>query len=443
MRLIRLFKHDLAREILEWTEKGLITPDQAQAICSTYGMDLDTISRHRRAYWLLILLGYLFLGLAVITLVSANWDQIPRGVRMGGLILITLFTQGTGLYSHTRGRETAATGLFFLGSLFYGISIMLIAQIYHIGEHFPDGTLAWALGVLPLAIILKSRALMLLAAGLGSIWFFQEAALGYFPWLFPLFLGAAAWHLIKSGSCKILFSMLIVLTGLFCELSLSWFLGGWDHLDFDLENLFFAFGYGLFCYGLGRFLDSRERPDFKDYASLITAWALRLFVLSLFIFSFEAPWEEILVQPWQMPGTALAAAVVISLAALALCWAGRTAGHSPLAPGLAVLLYLGTMAATVLISDRDAALWFSVADNLILIISGVWLIVEGVRKGISHYFFLGVVVILALGLIRYLDLVGDYVGAAALFTVFAVILLVTARLWRPRVKTATAEEDKA
>ena len=39
-----------------------------------------------------------------------------------------------------------ATGLFFLGNIFYGASIILIAQIYHLGEYMPDGVFWWDTG---------------------------------------------------------------------------------------------------------------------------------------------------------------------------------------------------------------------------------------------------------------------------------------------------------
>ena len=45
-------------------------------------------------------------------------------------------------------------------------------------------------------------------------------------------------------------------------------------------------------------------------------------------------------------------------------------------------------------------------------------------------FFLGVLIILATGLLRYIDLVGDYIGATILFAVFAVILLSAAKFWK-------------
>ena len=38
-----------------------------------------------------------------------------------------------------------------LGTLFFGAGIWLVAQIYHIDEHFPNGFLIWGLGALALA----------------------------------------------------------------------------------------------------------------------------------------------------------------------------------------------------------------------------------------------------------------------------------------------------
>ena len=68
--------------------------------------------------------------------------------------------------------------------------------------------------------------------------------------------------------------------------------------------------------------------------------------------------------------------------------------------------------------------------NLLLMGTGVWLIVRGINNRISHYFFLGVATILVTALLRYVDLIGDYVGGALLFLVFAALLLGAARYWK-------------
>ena len=94
MRLIRLLKKDLAKEVSSWVDKNLISIEQAQSICRLYDVDYDAIQSHTTGYRLLISLAYLFIGLAVITLLGANWDEIPRGLRMAALLAMTIGTHG-------------------------------------------------------------------------------------------------------------------------------------------------------------------------------------------------------------------------------------------------------------------------------------------------------------------------------------------------------------
>ena len=54
--------------------------------------------------------------------------------------------------------------------MFYGAGIWLVAQVYHIDEHYPNGFLFWALGALVLAWALESIPQALLATVLFTIW---------------------------------------------------------------------------------------------------------------------------------------------------------------------------------------------------------------------------------------------------------------------------------
>ena len=116
---------------------------------------------------MLIGLGYLFIGLALITSIGANWDNIPRAARMSGLLILTLATNLLGLHSFRSARKSAVMW-FFLASLFYGASIMLIAQIYHIDEHYPDGILWWVSRGAALAVLTESTLIMDLQAPPGD-----------------------------------------------------------------------------------------------------------------------------------------------------------------------------------------------------------------------------------------------------------------------------------
>ena len=191
LKLIRLLKRELASEALRWVQKDLLSRDQAQNILKLYGTQLPEGDQSARGYHILMTLAALFMGLAFLVLVSANWEEIPRAVRMGGLIAFTAGANIMGIRAYSQERSSAGTIWLFLGSILYGTSIMLIAQIYHLGEHFPDGIFWWILGVLPLALILKSRSLMLMAQSLALIWFATESALNFKPWSFALFTGAS------------------------------------------------------------------------------------------------------------------------------------------------------------------------------------------------------------------------------------------------------------
>ena len=136
MRLIRILKYDLCREVAAWVGAEIISTEQAESIWARYGVDYHNLSRRSFAYHVLVGFGCLFIGLSLMTLVGANWDGIPRAIRMAGLIAFTLGANLAGLAQFKREKPSAAVVWFFLGGLFYGVSIMLIAQIYNIGDRF-------------------------------------------------------------------------------------------------------------------------------------------------------------------------------------------------------------------------------------------------------------------------------------------------------------------
>jgi hypothetical protein len=429
VQLIRLFKRDLAKEVASWVDGGLISADQARAICGLYGVEYGTSQDGSTGYRLLVVLGYLFIGLAVITLIGANWEQIPRGLRMFGLLALTAGTQGFGLRLYLSGKSSGAAAVFLLGNLFYGASIILVAQIYHLGEHMPDGVLWWALGSLPFGLLLLSPWLTLFTTLLALIWFVLEYNLGFFPTLFPLFVAAALYVLIKGRTSTPLFLTLVVSVALWIEgsLSLVWGRAG-DLLNFHAEH----FGAGLallvFAHAFGHWLDGRASAKARDYGVLLTLWTLRFGILAMLVLSFADPWVELIDADW--PHQASMWLVVVALLAAAL-WLGWKSGSLQTLAPIAALCVL-SLAAVVPMDDEANAVYFQIVWNIALVAAGIWLMLRGIRDGISHYFFLGIATILLVAFMRYVDLIGDYVGGAILFMVLAALLLGAARYWRTR-----------
>ncbi len=436
MRLIRLLKNELAKEATDWVDKEIISAEQAEQICARYGIDFKNQSKRPLGYIVLISLGYLFIGLALITLLSANWDEIPRSTRMIGLVLLTLSVNLFALNKFKNGEKTSAIGYFFLGALFYGASIMLIAQIYHIEEHYPDGIFWWAMGVLPIALLLKSTLLMMLAMVLGFIWFFVEASLHYYPALFPVFLAASAWHIIRAKQSNILFLTFVAGLCFWAEYLLSWSLGNFQRFSFGADNISLVIGLFVLFHGCSRWLIGKKDTKLIDYGTLLSIWTLRFAIITLLVFSFKEPWQELITANWELP--ALTVALAICMSSLAM-WLVYTTDKIIFSTAIFSAMYLVSIISAMLISDKSAGAIFQFADNIVLVASGIWLIILGIQNAISHYFFLGVVVILVTGFLRYIDLFGDYIGATILFAVCAVILLSTAKFWKRQHSKARLE----
>ncbi len=427
MRLIRLLKRDLAKEVSTWVDEDLISTDQARSICRLYDVDYDSIQSHSTGYRLLVSLGYLFIGLAVITLLGANWDEIPRGLRMAGLLAITMGAHGLALKSYLAEKESSATALFMLGNLFYGASIILIAQIYHLGEHMPDGVFWWALGSLPFGVLLRHAGLTLFSLLLALLWFFLEYSMGFFPTLFPIFIAAALYVLIKSTPSMLLFLTVVASLGFWIETLLSAAWAG-ERYTFELhaEHILVSVALFIFAYAFSYWLHARESVKAKDYGVLLSLWTLRFGLITLLVLSYEEPWREIIGADWGHQASMWQIVAVLLGASLWLAW--KTAKLQTLVP-IAAFCAL-SMIAVVLSSNPANAVYFQIIYNVALVGSGIWLILRGIHGSISHYFFLGIAAILLTAIMRYIDLIGEYVGGAILFTMLAVLLLGAARYWK-------------
>lgn len=426
MRFFRLFRRGIAGEARRWVDEKLVTERQARQICGRYGVDYESGRSQTSAYGVLTGLGWLFIGLAVIVLIGGNWDEIPRAVRMTGLILLTLLTQAIALRKIRQGDDRSAAGLFLLGNLFFGASIILIAQIYHLGEHMPDGILWWALGCLPFAVMLVNPWLMLQCLLLSAVWFFTEANYGFYPLLFPLFIVGSGWVLLRGRESGPLFLATVGAVVVWVEYSLAFLWQEQNSLDFRTEHVAVGAALVIFLYLFGNWLKTTDSPVAGSYGATLSAWSLRLGLAGLLVLGFEEPWRELLRARWDhLPGLFGTVAVLIAAAFALSLKTGRVLLPTVLFGG-----YGATLAALLACGDSGAAVYFQVVSNLVLIAGGVRLVIRGIHSGTSHYFFLGVTVILLTALTRYFDLIGDYLGGALLFAVFAALLLGAARYWK-------------
>ncbi|MCB1859723.1 MAG: hypothetical protein KDI63_15725, partial [Gammaproteobacteria bacterium] len=249
----------------------------------------------------------------------------------------------------------------------------------------------------------------------------------YYPASYPLLLLALAWSVLFRKQSELLFLGLLFGTVLWVEFNLGWWLGEGQGFRFGAAHL--TLSAGLLAVGccLASLLTYSHRYWWTDYGTLMRVWVVRLGVLLLLALSFEDLWREYLEKAREEPATHFAiAGICFGVSAAAhLASRGRWGGGLWFS-----VIYLLLFTTPLLGAIAGDAKLYQVAANLLLIGSGVLLIRRGIAEGRSHDFYLGVSVILTTGLLRYIDLIGDYVGAAILFAVFAAILLGSARYWR-------------
>ena len=116
MRLIRLLKRELAEKSpLGLNKKSFrFNRRRPSAVCMAW----NTAKKQNRAYAILTVLGYLFVGLAAIVLIGHNWEDLSRELRMGGLLILTLGTQGIALKHYFSGRVAVRRDYFSLAIFF-------------------------------------------------------------------------------------------------------------------------------------------------------------------------------------------------------------------------------------------------------------------------------------------------------------------------------------
>lgn len=463
MKLLRLLKRELANDAASWVEQRIITREQAAQILHHYGTELPSGERRTFGYYILLSIAALFMGLSLLVLVSANWEDIPRSARMLTLIALTVVLNGIGLHYFKVKKIHLSRIWFFIGSLAYGTTIFLIAQIYHIGEHFPDGILYWALGVLPVAFLTESILIMLLLAALSGIWLVLEARLGYLPAFYTLFTFSLFWFCLKHRRSLLIFLTSIAGTIFFCEVILihllrkDLFSVNFVFLNFGVEHVFFTVAAFILLLCLARYLMSfHPKPsagqakvsgsDIVDYGLLLHLWTIRFGLITMLIFSFDEPWNLLLKAAYKNPAFVLGCTIILPiLAALFIVMTFKKANKpfsffsketlfeniSPIAYtcffcfcSLIILLLKGPgiySAYTV---------FLQVMTNFALLMTGIWLIYQGFQTSSSSVFYIGVGLLLITALLRYFDLIGDYIGGAIVFFVAGCIMLVTARFWK-------------
>jgi uncharacterized membrane protein len=159
----------LLAEIDQWLSEGLISTAQAEDLKRRYPAPSQGTAWGRIIFFSI---GAVLFGLGVILLFAYNWERMHKFVKLAVIVLALLAAHGAGFrLRRPEGRfRTAGEGLHLAGTMFFGAGIWLVAQMYHIDEHYPNAFLIWGLGALAMAWTLPSISHAILAAVLLVLW---------------------------------------------------------------------------------------------------------------------------------------------------------------------------------------------------------------------------------------------------------------------------------
>lgn len=162
----------LAGELDAWRDSGVVTDDQVKAVLGLYATPQEAGElRRSKGQVTLLALAALMVGMGVLLLVGYNWEAMPAGLKVAAVFSSVVAAHGAGMLVRYRlGLRGFSEAAFLLGCLLFGAGIWLVAQIFHVNAGNADGFWWWALGVLPLAMVLETLVLHSLLVGLLAVW---------------------------------------------------------------------------------------------------------------------------------------------------------------------------------------------------------------------------------------------------------------------------------
>ena len=164
------YKRRVERDIPSWVANGWVSAEKSGALLAS----IRVRGLRSRLPGIVGMLGAILLAFAAMAFVAANWQEIPKSGRLGILIAGLWTSHAAAAWLKTRGWLMFFEAAAVLGCGIFGAGIMLIAQMYHIDRHYPDGVMAWGAGTLIAAVLGRSSAAAVSGFGLLALSAAQE-----------------------------------------------------------------------------------------------------------------------------------------------------------------------------------------------------------------------------------------------------------------------------
>lgn len=307
------------KHIARWRREGLIDEATAERLRK----DIGTRGSGFGLGGILAVLGAVLLGAAIFTLAAANWEAIPRLVRVALIMLVLWLGYLGGAWRESRGDKIFSQALYLIAAITFGAGIALIGQMYHLSGDAADAALLWVAGTMVAALFLRSPVLVSASAAITGYYLFCSLDLAAsmwssYIWLVPVLLficGGLVWY-TKGKAARHLIALVLI-----------------AHIiavRFDLDQIGVFWLAGLL--GGAVFLADALRPNLLEqiaaWSEALGAYGFIILLLTLLFFQFDVRSDEVasqLVTGFAILGCAVGGLVLSGHRNLAVRWVAYTA----------------------------------------------------------------------------------------------------------------------
>lgn len=170
------FESRLRKETARWVADGIVSPEQAARIEARHPESEGGAAS--RFLSIISVLGAVLCAVGLALIISANWQDIHRWVKIGALVSLLAAANGTGwwLLHHRDDRARIGEALLIAGAVLFLLGIGLVGQIYHLAGRPGDPVLLWIAGIAPLPFLARSRGTFFVLLVATYLWLAIEAS---------------------------------------------------------------------------------------------------------------------------------------------------------------------------------------------------------------------------------------------------------------------------
>lgn len=283
----RSYRRRLEQDLDRWIAAGLVGAEKRAAILASLS---EARAARLSAATALGLSGAILLGLAAIAFVMANWEAIPRALRLA-LILALLWGALAGAMWAGPARARAREGFAVLAALIFAAGTGVVGQMYNLpGEPWQALALACA-GAAALAFAAESRAATAVSL-VFALWAYGVGGAGFDHQIGLAELGLVAIGALAALRARTLNSTLLLHFVLVYAAFLVWALaheltpapGGWDEIWLAPRALIVAAVWAGAAAAAWRL---RRAPGWRAIAPATVGYGVWIALAAFAIWGFE------------------------------------------------------------------------------------------------------------------------------------------------------------